>query len=178
VRSTPADDGVLLQLDGASETTVVRRDIQSATETEILRTALVENEIRISPDGRFAAFLQIESGVYRALVALPVGGGAPKELYRMGSQWGISWQWQGLPDGRGVIAGPAKSDSSPAELWMIPLEGQSRRLNIDTRNWEEGGHFRVSPDSRHALRPLKLTASEKRSLVVFLHTLSGTVSGR
>ena len=143
-------NGVLLQLDGASETTVVRRDIQSGTETEILRTALVENEIRISPDGRFAAFLQSESGVYRALVALPVGGGAPKELYRMGSQWGISWQWQWLPDGRGVIAGPAKSDSSPAELWMIPLEGQSRRLNIDTSNWEEGGHFRVSPDSRHA----------------------------
>lgn len=144
--------GVLLQRGGGSETTVVRREIQSGTETEILRTALVETVIQISPDGKFAAFLRSESGVNRFLVALPIGGGAPKELFRVGSGSEINWQWQWLPDGRGVllIAGPTASNAAPPELWMVPMEGQSRRLNIDMSSWEEGGHFRLSPDGRHA----------------------------
>jgi cytochrome c peroxidase len=42
--------------------------------------------------------------------------------------------------------------------------------------YDRGGN--ANPGLDPELRPLKLTASEKRSLVVFLHTLSGTVSGR
>jgi Tol biopolymer transport system component len=145
--------GVLLQVDSPSQVTVVRRDVQSGNETEILRTALVvETPIGISPDGRFAGFLAKESGVNRSLVALPIGGGAPKELFRVGSGSEINWQWQWLPDGRGVIviAGSTASDSARAEIWVVPMEGQPRRLNIDMSSWEEGGHLRLSPDGRHA----------------------------
>jgi Tol biopolymer transport system component len=144
--------GVLLQFDSASQTTVVRRDAQSGNETEILRTGRLENEIRISPDGRFAGLLAKESGVNRSLTALPIGGGAPKELFRVGSGSEINWEWEWLPDGRGVvvIAAPTTGNSAPAEMWMVPMEGQSRRLNIDMSSWEEGGHFRLSPDGRYA----------------------------
>ena len=145
-------NGVLLQFDSASQTTVVRRDVQSGNEAEILRTGRTDNEIRISPDGRFAGLLKSESGVNRSLVALPIGGGAPKELFRVGSGSEINWQWQWLSDGRGVvvIAGPTASGSAPPEMWMVPMEGQPRRLNVDMSSWEEGGHFRLSPDGRHA----------------------------
>ena len=145
-------NGVLLQLNSGSQTIVVRRDIQSGSETEILRTGRVENEIRMSPDGRFAGFLTTELGVNRSLIALPIAGGAPKELFRVGSGSEINWQWQWLPDGRGVmvIAGPTTSNSARPEMWIVPTEGQSRRLNIDMSSWEEGGHFRLSPDGRHA----------------------------
>jgi Tol biopolymer transport system component len=145
-------NGVLLQLNSGSQTIVVRRDVQSGNESEILRTGRVENEIRMSPDGRFAGLLATESGVNRSLVALPIGGGAPKELFRVGSGSEINWQWQWLPDGRGVvvIAGPTGSNAPPPELWLVSLEGQSRRLNIDMSSWEESGHFRLSPDGRHA----------------------------
>ena len=145
-------NGVLLQFDSASQTTVVRRDVQSGSETEILRTGRVENEIRISPDGRYAGLLVSDSGVNRSLVSLPIGGGAPKELFRVGSGTEINWQWQWLPDGAGVmvIVGPTARNSATPELWMVPMEGQPRRLNVDMSSWEEGGHFRLSPDGRHA----------------------------
>ena len=145
-------NGVLLQFDSASQTTVVRRDVQSGNETEVLRTGHVENEIRISPDGRFAGLLVSDSGVNRSLVSLPIGGGAPKELFRVGSGSEINWQWQWLPDGAGVmvIVGPTARNSAPPELWMVPKEGQPRRVNVDMSSWEEGGHFRLSPDGRHA----------------------------
>jgi cytochrome c peroxidase len=42
--------------------------------------------------------------------------------------------------------------------------------------YDRGGNANPALDSE--LRPLKLTASEKRSLVAFLHALNGTISGR
>ena len=42
--------------------------------------------------------------------------------------------------------------------------------------YDRGGNSNPGLDPE--LRPLKLTASEKHSLVAFLHTLSGAVSGR
>ena len=143
--------GVLLQRDSASQTTIVRRDIQSGNDTEILRTGHVDAEIRLSPDGRFAGMLASESGVNRTLVALPIAGGTPKELFRVGSGSEIEWEWQWLPDGRGVIAIAAPTAGNSArELWVVPMEGQPRRLNVDMSSWEEGGHLRLSPDGRHA----------------------------
>jgi Tol biopolymer transport system component len=143
-------NGVLLQFDSGSQTVVVRRDVQSGNETETLRIGHVDNEIRMSPDGRFAGLLVSESGVNRSLVALPIGGGAPKELFRVGSGSEINWQWQWLPDGRGVtvIVAPTAGNSA-RELWVVPMEGQPRRLNVDMSSWEEGGHLRLSPDGRH-----------------------------
>ena len=143
-------NGVLLQFDSGSQTVVVRRDVQSGNETETLRIGHVDNEIRMSPDGRFAGLLVSESGVNRSLVTLPIGGGAPKELFRVGSGSEINWQWQWLPDGRGVtvIVAPTAGNSA-RELWVVPMEGQPRRLNVDMSSWEEGGHLRLSPDGRH-----------------------------
>ena len=154
---SPDGNGVFLQLDTTSETTVVRRDVQTGNESEILATGRTQNEIRISPDGRFAGLLASESGVNRSLVALPIGGGAPKELFRVGSGSEIQWEWQWLPDGRGVIliAASTASNSAPRELWVVPMEGQPRRLNIDMSSWEEGGHLRLSPDGRHAVFPVQ-----------------------
>ena len=42
--------------------------------------------------------------------------------------------------------------------------------------YDRGGNANPALDSE--LRPLKLAAAEKRSLVAFLRALSGTVSGR
>jgi len=144
-------NGVLLQHQVGSQTTIVRRDIQSGNETEILRTGHVETEMRVSPDGRFAGMLASESGVNRSLVAVPIGGGAPKELFRVGSGSEIDWEWQWLPGGRGIIAITASTASNSAlrELWVVPMEGQPRRLNVDMSSWEEGGHLRLSPDGRY-----------------------------
>jgi hypothetical protein len=81
-------------------------------------------------------------------MVVPLDGGAPRALLRTREPGAFSsWQW--MPDGRAILAQklvPGGTD----ELWLAPLDGEPRRLNVDIRNWSgDGGDFGLSPDGQH-----------------------------
>ena len=80
----------------------------------------------------------------------------------------------GTMEERGAFKTPTLREIARTAPYMH--DGSLVSLDEVVDYYDRGGN--ANPGLDPELRPLKLTASEKRSLVVFLHTLSGTVSGR
>lgn len=80
----------------------------------------------------------------------------------------------GTMEDRGAFKTPTLREIARTAPYMH--DGSLVSLDEVVDYYDRGGN--ANPGLDLELRPLKLTASEKRSLVVFLHTLSGTVSGR
>ena len=80
----------------------------------------------------------------------------------------------GAMEDRGAFKTPTLREIARTAPYMH--DGSLVSLDEVVEYYDRGGHSNPGLDSE--LRTLKLTASEKRSLVAFLHTLSGTVSGR
>jgi cytochrome c peroxidase len=80
----------------------------------------------------------------------------------------------GKAEDRGAFKSPTLREVARTAPYMH--DGSLASLDEVVDYYDRGGNANSGLDPE--LRPLKLTASEKRSLVVFLHTLSGTVSGR
>lgn len=80
----------------------------------------------------------------------------------------------GTMEDRGAFKTPTLREIARTAPYMH--DGSLVSLDEVVDYYDRGGN--ANPGLDPELRPLKLTASEKRSLVVFLHTLSGTVSGR
>ena len=98
---------------------------------------------------------------------------------------GIAWRDGSLQDeGRSAVTGelndrgafktPTLREIARTAPYMH--DGSLASLEDVVEYYDRGGNANPALDSE--LRPLKLTASEKRSLVAFLRALSGTVSGR
>jgi len=129
-----------------------RREIGSDVEAEIFRTSACNPpmwaRVRVSPDAHSIACAQGDPSTHTvALMVVPLDGGAPRALLRTREPGAFSsWQW--MPDGRAILAQklvPGGTD----ELWLAPLDGEPRRLNVNIRNWsEEPGDFDLSPDGR------------------------------
>jgi dipeptidyl aminopeptidase/acylaminoacyl peptidase len=130
-----------------------RREIASDVEAEIFRTSACKTfafaRVRVSPDARTIACAQGDPSTRTvALMVVPLDGGAPRAILRTREPGAFSsWQW--MPDGRAILAQklvPGGTD----ELWLAPLDGEPRRLNVDIRNWSgDGGDFGLSPDGQH-----------------------------
>ena len=80
----------------------------------------------------------------------------------------------GKPEDRGAFKTPTLREVARTAPYMH--DGSLAALDEVVDYYDRGGNSNPGLDPE--LRPLKLTASERRSLVAFLHTLSGTVSGR
>lgn len=98
---------------------------------------------------------------------------------------GVAWRDGSLQDeGRSAVTGTMEDRGAfkTATLREIvrtaPYMHNGSLVSLDevVDYYDRGGNSNPGLDLE--LRPLKLTASEKRSLAAFLHTLSGTVSGR
>ncbi len=98
---------------------------------------------------------------------------------------GVAWRDGSLVDeGRFAVTGTMedrgafKTPTLREIVRTAPYMHDGSLVSLDevVDHYDRGGN--ANPGLDPELRPLKLTASEKRSLVVFLHTLSGTVSGR
>jgi hypothetical protein len=59
----------------------------------------------------------------------------------------LTWQWQWTPASDAVLARRI-APGAREDLWLIRLNGQPRRLNVDTSAWFEGGHLQLHPDGR------------------------------
>ena len=80
----------------------------------------------------------------------------------------------GTMEDRGAFKTPTVREIARTAPYMH--DGSLVSLDEVVDYYDRGGNSNPGLDPE--LRPLKLTASEKHSLVAFLHTLSGAVSGR
>jgi cytochrome c peroxidase len=80
----------------------------------------------------------------------------------------------GKPEDRGAFKTPTLREIARTAPYMH--DGTLVSLDDVVEYYDRGGNS--SPGLDPELRPLKLTASDKRALVAFLHALSGVVSGR
>jgi Tol biopolymer transport system component len=114
-------------------------------------------QYELSPDGRHFAVVQSPNPSRNAansmanqsvVMLVPVDGSAPRELFRASQQERfelfpscLTW----TADGRALVA--IKSIGERKELWLLPLEGQPRKLEIDISEWHDEG-IRLSPDGK------------------------------
>ena len=127
-----------------------RREIGSDVAAEIFRTSACSRaaRVRVSPDAHaIACTLSDPSTRTAALMVVPLDGGAARPLMRTREPEGFNpWQW--MPDGRAMLVHKVVPGGAD-ELWLAPLDGEPRRLNVDMRNWSgEPGDFDLSPDGR------------------------------
>jgi Tol biopolymer transport system component len=144
----PDGRSIYYGIQGPNEPLVMlRREIGSDVEAEIFRTSSCSRagRVRVSPDARaIACILREPATRMTVLMMVPLDGTAARPLMRTREpEWFNAWQW--MPDGRAVLVRklvPGGAD----ELWLAPLDGEPRRLNVDVRNWSE--EFDLSPDGR------------------------------
>jgi Tol biopolymer transport system component len=138
------------QLDTRDHVAILEREISSGETREIFRTADPgSGRLEVSPDGRFVGYIKTEPvSKTSSLLVAPVAGGAPSVLLSVMNpqQLNFSWQWTSNSDA--IIVQKDMPAGRPAELWLVPLTGQPRQLNVDTRNWSEGSFFELHPDGR------------------------------
>ena len=80
----------------------------------------------------------------------------------------------GKPEDRGAFKTPTLREVARTAPYMH--DGSFATLDEVVDYYDRGGNPNPGVDAE--LRPLRLTPSEKRALVAFLHALNGTVSGR
>ena len=108
--------------DDGRETAVVRREVLSGQEKELLRRANIDRFLSLSPDGKYLAVHEINAA--RAPVAvllLPTSGDAAREIVRVSDpQRSGFFAW--TPDGKSMLT-RKMSGPGNAEHWLYPLDG-------------------------------------------------------
>jgi Tol biopolymer transport system component len=128
---------------------VIQRAPASERETELLRIPLADSglALRLAPDGRTVAYVRDDRPGKRShLVVRRVDGGETRVLLNapIGS---ISFHWEWLPSGDALLVHQILQ-GDVSELWLVPTAGAPRKLEVETRQWPEGGVFAVHPDGR------------------------------
>ena len=132
---------------------ILEREIGSEAAREIFRIAEAGiGPHLVSPDGRFVGYLTREPGGHTsALLVAPIAGGAARPLLRATDPEQVTGWLQWTPDSQAFIVQKGVPAGGSNELWLAPLTGQPRRLDIDLRNTSgiaEGGFFELHPDGR------------------------------
>jgi Tol biopolymer transport system component len=108
--------------------------------------------VSLSPDGRLIATSRVDAATdSRALLLIPYGGGAPRELMRaaQGHQL-LAADW--TPDGDALLVVRSSGDTAiRKELLLVPIDGATpRKLEVDvSRLAENAGRIRLHADGTH-----------------------------
>jgi Tol biopolymer transport system component len=128
------------------ETVVLEQEVGSLQPREIFRTATRRAFVRLSPDGRLAAFLRYDPGGKTTDVVIsPVSSGTPRVVFKADGPNSVDPVWQWTSDSRAVVLRAQRAEGG--ELWRVGLTGAPQKLAIDVRQWREG--FSIHPDGRH-----------------------------
>ncbi len=107
------------------------------------------SRLELSWDGRLAAIVP-STGVQAhrgSVLVLPVSGGTAREIVHFNQPEAVACPacvtW--TPDGRALVV--MKSIGDKKELWLFPLEGRPRKLDVDIKDWQDDG-IRLSPDGK------------------------------
>jgi hypothetical protein len=129
---------------------MLEREIGSGKETEVFRTETGGlGVLKLSPDGLFVGTIRTDpASKATTLEILPISGGAAKPLLRAASPEELTWQWHWTGDSQAVIVRKSVPNAEHGEMWLAPLTGSPRKLDIDMSRWVEGGHAQIHPDGR------------------------------
>jgi len=135
--------------DKKSMNTICRYNLITNQEDEIYCTDGIVN-LMISPDGKFLAFKYASyDSPFVSLKVMPIEGGEPRELVKLGQYEDIVFQsctW--TPDGRYILYGTGafSMENPQVELWRIPVEGgEPQKLGL-SMDWLR--HLRIHPDGK------------------------------
>ena len=134
-----------IDLPGARAFAFVKRDLASATETELVRRPAL-GVVTLSPDGRYIATPSGDpSTKSNTFLIIPTAGGEPKEVTRRAppQQPGM-FVWG--PDGRSLLI-RIGSGGDKVELWRAFVDG-TPAVKLDTMVDGNVGTVRLHPDGR------------------------------
>jgi len=128
---------------------IVKRTLFSGQESDLVQSPDYATDFLVSRDGRSVVFPVSEPSRPSTIVVTSSNGGESRVLARANprERWGFLASW--TPDGSAVLVAKMFADSDHKELWLVPLTGEPRKLNIDADAWNVGDGFRLSPDGRH-----------------------------
>jgi serine/threonine-protein kinase len=135
--------------DGERPARLVERDLASGSERVVFGTSLPEvREIRISPDGRLVAFRARTAEGWAVMVA-PLAEGEARPIMSVAAPALIDWRVEWTHDSRGLLIKKAPVPNVVDELWLAPVDGSPRHLNIDTSRWDGDGSVQMDPTGRY-----------------------------
>jgi dipeptidyl aminopeptidase/acylaminoacyl peptidase len=117
---------------GKSDSThIVILDVASGAITPLTDARTYERFPIWSPDGKTIAYRQprdrrADKGWITEIHTVPASGGAAKSLTRALDRHMLFAQW--MPDGRGLLV--SASHETTAGVWIQPLEGAARRVDL------------------------------------------------
>ena len=156
-----------------TECTLVRRDVASGEEKELLRKPYIGGVFgfSLSPDGKYLTVSSVdEPSNSRTMLLVAAAGGEVREVMRIPS--GVpadslrnmnrgdvlnapSW----FPDGRSFLLRKGSRDAHrPADLWQVSIDGAPRKLP-GTLDWNVYG-FRLQPNGQKAAYVVGQTADQ------------------
>ncbi len=152
-----ARDGGSIFYTISQPTRIVRRDLASGAEKEIVRITTSPAgvpRLSVSPDGRTLAYIAREPGnrMIRTINLVSTDGGPSRDIYRTGENegmGGLAW----TPDGRHIVfrkmVHPPDSSNRlpPSEFWRVTADG-SRAERMEMKVQSGRGPFSLSPDGR------------------------------
>lgn len=185
LRAVWARDGRSILYPTGSPQRIVRRELASGAEVELLRLDSPVGAMRIgvSPDGRTLAFTRREPGdkPIHVLSLMPTDGGPARELYRTAPGQGLGpFAWS--PDGRYVyfprrqlLASGERPPSASRQVWRATLDGRVEQVPME-RPWSDASvtsFFVFSPDGRR----IAFTRGESKAELWALENLTTPAKG-
>lgn len=147
VQWAPDGKSIYYKADKRSDV-ILKRDVATGTESELVHVPAGPPAFALSPDGRSIAAIATEGSAMNVVV-IPLDGGQPRTVFhvappeRLRANAPLNW----TPDARAVVVMKAFDGSEKKQLWEIPVDGtQPRQLEIDATNWEDDAAFHLSPD--------------------------------
>lgn len=129
---------------------ILERHVESGATREIFRTpAAAGSNLHLSPDGSLVGHITKDPASHTsALVVTPIAGGATRPLLSATDPEEIHWLWKWTPDGHAVVARKNIPGGGNDQLWLAPLTGPQRLLDIDMGHWAWEGFLEFHPDGR------------------------------
>jgi Tol biopolymer transport system component len=114
--------GHRIDLPGATEFALVKRDLASGTETELLRRPNL-GVANLSPGGRYIAVISGDPATKSStFLVIPTAGGEPKEVIRRAQpQQASLFVWS--PDDRSLLIRIGSPGDSKVEMWRALVDG-------------------------------------------------------
>ena len=146
---SPDGRAIRYQETRGKDVVIVERELGSEENREIFKAPLDgTNTRRISPDGRLVGYIRNAADDRSStFMVMPIGGGNATAVWT-GGKLGFYWQW--LADSHAVLVTKwLTPDGDDLEVWVVPLNGEPRKVNLDMRQSSNGGLVQVDPEGRH-----------------------------
>jgi Tol biopolymer transport system component len=127
----------------SADVAIIRRDLASGTERELLRKKTVVGGLSLSLDGRQLAFTEIDrSSKTSILYTMPADGGPARELFRPAEPATLQNLVEWTPDGQRLVFSTFEGEKT--SYWVMPSGGGAAvRLEIDSAG---PNALRIHPD--------------------------------